>query len=294
MITQKELQFVELWASKIPIPGIEYSREVMNEIKKSYETYNELYKDKEYNFIFSNGEEINFEILTKNLCHMLGIDYQNIKNECFSDYRLNVLKTNSSNLSSYELLELLIENSEKVIEHDNNINNKLKAINYYKSGIKCQIFKKLSDFEKFNFAVINCTKNNANSDYTKEKYFFIPSNESVCPYFMMGIRLEEPVTTFNGEDPDKKDLNKNAKYFVTTLRAPSDPKEMFENQEVIIPTQLLVSDKDILRRANATPEEKINLLTMYKNIIHEYQIPNKLNIYGDYENMLNEQQKVLK
>ena len=87
--------------------------------------------------------------------HMLGIDYQNIKNECFSDYRLNVLKTNSSNLSSYELLELLIENSEKVIEHDNNINNKLKAINYYKSGIKCQIFKKLSDFEKFNFAVIN-------------------------------------------------------------------------------------------------------------------------------------------
>ena len=110
MITQKELQFVELWASKIPMPGIEYSREVMNEIKKSYETYNELYKDKEYNFIFSNGEEINFEILTKNLCHMLGIDYQNIKNECFSDYRLNVLKTNSSNLSSYELLELLIEN----------------------------------------------------------------------------------------------------------------------------------------------------------------------------------------
>ena len=51
---------------------------------------------------------------------------------------------------------------------------------------------------------------------------------------------------------------------------------------------------------NATPEEKIQLLTMYKSIINEYNIPNRINIYGDYETMLNdlsnskEKSKILK
>ena len=42
------------------------------------------------NFIFSNGEEITFEILSKNLCHMLGIDYSNIKSSYFDKYRKDV------------------------------------------------------------------------------------------------------------------------------------------------------------------------------------------------------------
>ena len=273
MITTKELQYVDLWASKIPMPGEEYSKQVIKELEECYKTYNEKYKNKEYNLIFSNGEEIDFGIMQSNLCHMLGIDYQNIKGEYFNNYRSKILGITTTNFSSIDLLEAILEHSDKVIEKDNQLTNKAKILNYYKSQIKCNIFKKLSNFEKFNFAAINYNRQDNRFDYDKQKLLFIPSNESVCPYFMMGIKLT--------------DTEEIQKYIVSTLIAPQEPKKYFENQEVIIPTQILVSDNNELRKLNATAEEKIQLLTMYKNIINTYNIPNKLNISGDYESLLN-------
>lgn len=271
MITTKELQYVEAWASKIPMPGEEYSTQVVSEMKECYETYKQKYKNKEYNLIFSNGEEITFEIMASNLCHMLGVDYQNIKGEYFKKYRNEVLKIQAPCFTSFDLLEAILENSSKVIELDNDITNKAKILNYYKSQIKCCIFKKLSDFEKFNFAAINYDANDDKYEYDKQKLLFVPSNEAVCPYFIMGIQQSE-----------------DEKYIVNTLMAPQAPKKYFDNQKVIIPTQILVSDNNEFRKLNATAEEKIQLLTMYKNIINTYQIPNKLDISGDYEAMLNQ------
>lgn len=273
MITTKELQYVDTWATKIPMPGIEYSISVLKEMKECYETYKRKYQNKEYNLIFSNGEEICFEIMAFNLCHMLGIDFQNIKGEYFDDYRKNVLDLNSYTFTSYDLLEAILEKAEIVAEKDNDIRNSRKIVNYYKSQIKCNIFKKLSDFEKFNFAAINYNGKDDRYDYDKQKLLFVPSNEAVCPYFIMGI---------------KQGTNENQKYIVNTLIAPQEPKKFFDNQEVIIPTQILVSDNDALRKLNATADEKIKLLTMYKSIINSYNIPNKLNISGDYESMLND------
>ena len=269
MITSKELQYVDSWANRTPMPGVEYSMKVLNEIKDCYDSFKLKYYNKEYNMIFSNGEEIRFEILSKNLCHMLGIDFNNIKGEYFDNYRKKVLNVESNDFSSFDLLEILLENAQKVAEYDNS-NNIEKAINYYKSGIKCEIFKKLSDFERFNFAAINYDPKDDKYDYDKQKLFFIPSNEAVCPYFMMGI----------------KQIEEN-NYIVNTLLAPEQPKKFFDNQEVIIPTQILISDNANLRKVQATSEEKINLLTMYKNIINAYNISNRLNILGDYESMLN-------
>jgi len=273
MITTKELQYVDTWATKIPMPGIEYSISVLKEMKECYETYKRKYQNKEYNLIFSNGEEICFEILACNLCHMLGIDFQNIKGEYFDDYRKDVLDINSYTFTSYDLLEAILENAEIVAEKDNDIRNSRKIVNYYKSQIKCNIFKKLSDFEKFNFAAINYNGQDDKYDYDKQKLLFVPSNEAVCPYFIMGI---------------KQSTDENQKYIVNTLIAPQEPKKFFDNQEVIIPTQILVSDNDALRKLNATADEKIKLLTMYKSIINSYNIPNKLNISGDYESILND------
>ena len=274
MITAKELQYVDLWASKIPMPGEEYSKQVVEEIKECYETYKQKYQNKEYNLTFSNGEEIDFEIMQSNLCHMLGIDYQNIKSDFFDEYRRNILNIQTQSFTSLELLESILEHSDKVVKNDNDIKNRVKILNYYKSQIKCNIFKKLSDFEKFNFAAINYNPQDNRYDYDKQKLLFIPSNESVCPYFVMGIKMSE--------------YEKIQKYIVNTLMALQEPKRFFENQEVIIPTQILVSDNNELRKLNATAEEKIQLLTMYKNIINTYNIPNKLNISGDYEAMLNQ------
>ena len=250
MITSKELGYVDTWASKTPMPGIEYSKKVINDMKECYEIFKEKYQNKEYSLIFSNGEEIDFEILASNLCHMLGIDYQNIKNNYFEQYRKEVLGFESISFTSINLLEAIFEYSDKVVELDNDVSNRAKVINYYKSQIKCNIFKKLSDFEKFDFAAINYDAKDGKFEYDKQKLLFIPSNEALCPYFMMGIRMN----------------NDTEKYIVSTLMAPKkeESKKYFYNQEVIIPTQILVSDNNCLSKNIATASDKIKLLTMYK------------------------------
>lgn len=92
----------------------------------------------------------------------------------------------------------------------------------------------------------------------------------------------------NDEDEYRQDIS-IPKYFVTTLFAPANPVKYFDNQEVIIPTQILVSDNDILTRVNASPSEKLQLLTMYKNIINTYRLSSNINILGDYQAVLKEQ-----
>lgn len=278
IITSKELNYVDQWATKIPMPGIEYSQQVVEQMKECYEIYKQKYQNKEYSLIFSNGEEINFEILAANLCHMLGIDYKNIKGEYFNDYRRNILGMTASSFASFDLLESILEHADKVIELDNDPSNKTKIINYYKSQIKCIIFKKLSDFKKFDFGAINYDPKDGEHEYDKQKLLFVPSNEAVCPYFFMGIRITDP------EEPVELQ-----KYIVSTLMAPrqEEVKQYFNKQEVIIPTQIIVSDDNNFIKNSATAEEKIKLLTMYKAIIHKYKISNKLNISGDYEAMLN-------
>ena len=280
MISRKELQYVDLWANKIPMPGYEYSMKVLNEIKKAYEFYNEVYKGKEYTFILSNSQEITFEVLSKNLCHMLGIDYKNITNEYFDQYRFEAFGS-SEQLSSYELVQAIVENMEKVAELDNDPANRAKAINYYKSAVKCAILRSFSDFKKFNFSVIDYFDRSDEAieqerDYTNFKYLFVPSNEALAPYFMMGINKNE------GEN----------NHYVTTLIAPSNPKTIFDGQEVAIPTQIFVATSDNLTKINATPEEKIQLLTIYSNIVNMYGINNMINIYGDYAAMLNDMTNV--
>ena len=290
LITQKEMQYVDAWANRIPMPGLEYSRLVMEDMKKCYQKYVEKCQNKEYTFLFSNGEEINFEILSANLCHMLGIDYSNIKSDYFLDYRSSVLKMDTQNFSSFELLETILEHSEKIIELDNDPSYRIKLLNYYKSQIKCNIFNKLSNFENFDFAAINYDPKDGKFAYENQKLLFVPSNEILFPYFMMGIKLS---------NPEETNIYLR-KYIVSTLLAPQNPKEYLDGHEVIIPTQLLISDNYDLKKLNATASEKIKLLTMYKNIVNEFRIPNKLNISADYEAMLNDiansdkNQKVLK
>ena len=80
----------------------------------------------------------------------------------------------------------------------------------------------------------------------------------------------------------------NKTYIPASTLAPLNPKSFFENQEVIIPTQILITDEERLIKKTATASEKIKLLTLYKSIINEYQIPNNINIYGDYESLLND------
>ena len=208
------------------------------------------------------------QIIEKNLCHMLGIDFNNIKGDYFNEYRQKAFGTSSSDFTSYDLLCEIIDNMDKISMLDNDASNNAKAINYYKSAIKCAIFNKLSNFDSFNFASANSNGN--------QRFLFVPSNEAVAPYFMMGIDLDQ---------------NMGDKYFVHTLVAPEDPKNYFSDREIVIPTQILVSNDSNLTKMVATPEEKLQLINMYYNLVNQYNVNSSLNIQGDYESMLNDLSK---
>ena len=266
MISSKELRYVGNFAIQIPMPGEEYSKQVIEKIKKCVDLYEKKLKRKEYTIMLSNRDEITLEIPEICLCHMLGIDYKAIKSELYKKYRKQVLNMNTTNFNSYDLLKAILDNSDKVVELDNDKQNEYKILNYYKSQIKTDIFEKI-DLDRFNFGVINVDES--------EKTIYFESKEFLCPYFTIGIIASEPKT----EMPQK--------YVVKTLQAPTKIKEIFENKETTIPTQMLISDEDKIKKLIATPEDKIKLLTMYKNIINTYNIPYKLNTSGDYETILN-------
>lgn len=283
MITQRELQYVNSWARKAPYPGIDYAEKTAEKLVIAYKDFNKFYKDKQYDIITSSSDQILFEIQDKNLCHMLGIDYKNLCDEMFDEYRKEILGLDEVP-RSYELLTSIIENIEDVLKYE--YDNKIKILNYYRIMIKCSIFEKLSDFSKFNFGIIDFDKKKyeelSGSKFSgnTEKFLYVQSNEPVAPIFMMGILPEGKYY----EDRTGIEM-----YAIESLMAPSNVKDFFNEQIVSIPTQILATTSDFMNKSEATPEEKIALLNQYKAIVKEYCIPNKLNIYGDYESILVEQ-----
>ena len=280
MITTRELNYVTSWANRVPYPGMNYAEMATEKLVEAVENYEKFYSNKEYDIILSNGEQISFEILNKNLCHMLGIDYKNLTSEYFERFRAEVLNITGP-IKSYDLLKILLEKAEEVLKYD--YENGGKILNYYRIMVKCAIFEKLSDFSRFNFGVINFNKDvyleSSGNKYSgnSNKILYVQSNEAVAPYFMMGILPSGDMTD--------ADYNPN-KYAVETLIAPSNDKDFFANQDVVIPTQILINTEDSMSKVEATPDEKIALLNQYKSIIKNYGLTNRLNIYGDYESML--------
>ncbi|MBE6141158.1 MAG: hypothetical protein E7172_06515 [Firmicutes bacterium] len=268
MITINELKYVSSWATKTPYPGINYAKKSIEKLIDAVDAYEEYYMDKEYDIILSNGDQFKFQIMAKNLCHMLGIDYKNLNSEYHQKFREDILGITDS-LRSYDFLKVIIENIDKVLKFD--YENSGKILNYYRLMVKCSIFEKLSDFTKFNFGVIDFDKNTyqyiSGSSYNgnTEKFLYVHSNEQNCPYFLMGI--------LQGSEEN---------YAVETLIAPTNIKDFFNNQNVAIPTQILVTTNDTMDKFEATPSEKLALLNQYKALIREYLIANNINIYADY------------
>ncbi len=144
--------------------------------------------------------------------------------------------------------------------------------------VKCSIFEKLSNFSDFNFGVINFDKptfeeksNGATFHSNAEKLLFVQSNEQNCPYFMMGILKD------GCDNPEEMQSN----YVVETLFAPYNVRNIFNGQKVAIPTQILIIG-DNMEKIVATAREKLALINQYKSIVAEYNIPNNIDIYGDY------------
>ncbi|MGM9834513.1 MAG: hypothetical protein ACI31M_01880 [Bacilli bacterium] len=288
MISKKELEYVNLWANKVPYPGMEYCIIAMKKLENGLNLFETKYANRKYNIIFSDQTEIEFEIKQKNINHMLGIDFKNLSSEYFRDFRKKVLDYDPDlTISSYDMLKLIIAHKDKVVEYDEK--NLSRAINYYKISIKCDIFEKLAELERFNYGCINFDKNKFMSlngidrfSPKSTKFLYTESDESVSPYFFMGLRNESVHNNSVYEDSDEYIEEEDNLYIVETLIAPEKYQYFFNEQEVVIPTQILTDVNGILNKMLARPEEKIKLLKDYKSIINQYKLPNMINIYGDY------------
>lgn len=265
MISLKELQYVDAWARKTPYPGEKYAKETLENMKVLFEKYNKYYRDKNYSIIFSDSEELSFQISDTSICHMLGVDFKNLVSGIFDEFLVDVLELDRFNgkVTSYDVIKAILDNYEDVVRYDES--GHLKVVNYYKSRIKCSIFDKISEFEKFNFAKID--------DGSDSKLLFTPSNEAVCPYFFIRLIKDEDKTVHD----------------ISSLLAPQKEELpiLFDNK-VTIPTQMIIDDSQKLDKIIATPKDKINLLNMYKQIITTYNVDNNLDISGDYLAMLSE------
>src|SRR5574344_2192705 len=228
MISRKELGYVNAWANKVPYPGTNYCEESMDKLSKSFEMYQQEYQGIKYNISLSNNEEIEFEILSKNICHMLGIDYNNLSGDYFKSFRKEILNYNPDDtINSFELVKLLLLNKEKVLNFDYENaqkNNNIRAINYYKTSIKCDIFNKMANLSEFNYGCINFNKDKFIELYPdvafsskSTKFLYTTSDEVVSPYYMMGIKIDEIKTKAVSFDEEKNDT-----YIVETLMAPEN------------------------------------------------------------------------
>lgn len=282
MISKKELAYVGNYARRAPFPGREYAIEVLNELNKSYEEYKKKYMNKNYSLIFSNGEEIEFEISSKNLAHLLGIDFKNLSSEYMENTCKNVLGLKPTDKKdSYSVLTRIIERSDEVLKNDSSPENN-RILNYYKVMIKCISFSKLTEFDKFNYGCINFENSiykeqtSNETSLSSDKLLFTPSNEAITPYFMMGINKSE----------------ENGVYYPETIIAPLNYSDFFKKQTLLLPIQILISDENELAKIVATPEEKIALLNMYKTIITENNTGSHIDIFNDYQNILRERKRI--
>lgn len=144
--------------------------------------------------------------------------------------------------------------------------------------IKSTIFLSFSNFSTFDFGMINFNKDNYNEEaYGKflsnaTTLLFTRSNEAITPYYVMGLKYDET----------------EVKTIVETLYAPLEIGRFADSQELIIPTQILVTDKSSmeLTKLTSSSKEKMETLRMYKSILASASIQANINIMGDYESIL--------
>lgn len=277
MISKKELSYVGNYARYAPFPGKDYAIKTMDNLINSYNLFLSDYQNKTHDLIFSNGDEIEFGILDKNIAHLLGIDCANLKSTPMEATVKKVLGLCSQDCiyGTHDILKAIINRAEEVVNNDSDPYN-YKILNYYKVLIKSIIFSKISNFENFDFGCINY-KNPSDSQEKGisymdgcDKVLFTKSNEAITPYFMMGLVFDE-----------MEDM-----YVPKTSVAPQEFTNLFKNQELIIPTQVLTNDDDNFIKKVATNQEKLTIFNMYKRIIELYKTGSYINIFNDYESML--------
>ncbi len=284
MISKRELRSVDKSPDYAFFPGIDYAENVITKLQESFEIFESELRSVVFNISFSNNKEIRFQILDKNLCHMLGIDSTYIKK---SSAHKKILGFNSEDfIDSYALLESIMENLDTILEHDSDPKRK-RFLNYYRLSVKNDIFMKIASIKDLDFGCINFNPEifisetgHQREPFRSTKLLYMLSDEIISPYYMIGLI--------------KQKQGDQTPYAVETIIAPEQFTDYFNSQEVVIPTQLLIESQNEWNKKQTSPSQKIRLLKDYKSLITEHNLPDGMNVYGDYLSQLMEQEKRLK
>ena len=158
MISRSELYNVSKFAEDVAFPGKDYAIKTMDNLIDAFNMYVEIFRNTEFNLGFSNGKNIRYKILDKNLSHLLGINIKNLLSESMRYTLENVLGiTSCDGRSSFEILRRILERADEVIKNDSNEKN-YKILNYYRVMLKSLIFLGLPFFDTFDFGCINFNK----------------------------------------------------------------------------------------------------------------------------------------
>lgn len=263
MIKKEELQFTKNNGMYIPFPGADYAYDAINRLSYALAVFKKNYENKEFNVLLSNGEDLVFKIDSRNLAYLLGIDYKRIITN--KEFLYDILEFNENEvINSYSLISKIIENADKVIEHDELGINPI--LNYYSIMIRTTCFIKMPSFDKFKFGVINFNKYIYENNFRKKfyprsnKFLLIPTDEELIQFCMIGLNKYKNSETLVPE----------------TLMLPTHFEKILYQQELLIPEEILIHDVYDYERINATNENKRNILNLYKSIILMYNTKSKI------------------
>ena len=287
MISKQEVKYFNSLAKDVPFPGTDYAYDVINRLSKALNIFKSKYDGKTYNILLSDGEEITFEMQSRYLAHLLGIDYKTLVNdENMKKLLYDILGFEDDNqINSYSVLCRIVENGDRVIDNDELSFDKI--LNYYKIMSKVSCFECLAGFNEFNFGYLAFDKKiferRIGNNFTPNSvgYIFSKTEEKFAPLCMMGLKYDNYLDAMIPE----------------TFITPPNFADYLYCQELLLPIQLVISDDINLTKLSATPEEKIRLLNWFKSLIKTYDTNSFINVFGDYEMTLNEmatKRKILK
>jgi len=275
MISNQELRYVNAKSDwDIPYPGDNYSKEALLELKNAIALYNTYYKDRKYEMLFSNGENMEFSIAKANLAHIVGVNYGylNHSGAIKEIYGENIIK------GSYDLLNDMVDNVDDILKL-NAIKN-YNLINFYRIKTRSEIFSKFSNFSDFNFGCIffdrEIAEKNGHSTFLKSnKFLCTDSDDPSFEYYMMGIA---------SNDENENDI------YAETLFPCEYPDKMFKDQIIATPTVISTTTPKDFNKITATAAQKLRLSKAYKELEKKYGA--KFDYFHDYYATLAEQSRI--
>ncbi len=254
---KEDTKYIDLWAKKVPYPGIEYCSSVLDKLEECYN----LFRSKKYTIELSDDEVISIYIWSRNIRHLLGIDARNINGENFETFRKKILGLKGK-YDSVDLVDAIVENKEKVLNYDE-IRNRSYALNYYRIDATCEAYKNLSNLTKFDYGCItpNSQKSELTGKFQKGKYKFLykESDSDAFSHYFLAIQ---------------KYNDRNNEYFADTYLSYGNSKPFFTNQDITLPYRVSTN----INSYNITKEQMLELLIKYKELVEKYNIESKMKI----------------